>query len=94
MGLLHPAGTHHDRVRVAGGAILDDRRGGLKARARSEADMTPILFLDFDGGPHAGSGEGSRWMCRVPDLETALAGHALDHASREFPGRPSLPHTR
>ena len=56
--------------------------------------MTPILFLDFDGGPHAGSGEGSRWMCRVPDLETAVAGHALDQASWEFPGRPSLPHTR
>lgn len=38
---------------------------------------TPILFLDFDGVLHPGSGVDSGFMCRAPDLEEALSGHDL-----------------
>ena len=40
--------------------------------------MTPrILFLDFDGVLHPGSGVDSGFLCRAPDLEEALAGQDL-----------------
>jgi hypothetical protein len=36
-----------------------------------------ILFLDFDGVLHPGSGVDSGFLCRAPDLEEALSGHDL-----------------
>jgi hypothetical protein len=36
-----------------------------------------MLFLDFDGVLHPGSGVDSGFLCRAPDLEEALSGHDL-----------------
>jgi len=38
---------------------------------------SPLLFLDFDGVLHPGSGVDSGFLCCAPDLEEALAGHEL-----------------
>lgn len=37
----------------------------------------PLLFLDFDGVLHPGSGVDSGFLCRASDLEEALSGHDL-----------------
>jgi len=37
----------------------------------------PLLFLDFDGVLHPGSGVDSGFLCRALDLEEALSGHDL-----------------
>lgn len=41
----------------------------------AQAVASPVLFLDFDGVLHPGSGVDSGFMCRAPDLEATLAGH-------------------
>lgn len=54
-----------------------DRDPGVSSPTGGLSVPSPLLFLDFDGMLHPGSGVESDLLCRTPDLEEALAGRAL-----------------